>query len=319
VHFASVELGELTLHTRITLSQKGWTDRNIAVDYLRIFDEQTREKANGRTRVLFLDGHSSHDSLELVDNARDKNIKILAYPSHTTHVLQGLDVVCFARLKEKHAEKVREFKANNNITLTHKCFLRTFGPAFLEAFTPETVRSAFSATGIYPFRRDTVSPEQMGPSEALTVNPLVPGTLATPVRKIVSAFSYYRSPPSEDEQTGSRFPLSRAFVDDITPTKRTRALHASLGTSASTSFLVSKAPIPASSIKIHEPNYKKPTMPLAELDFSADSGDSEDETHMSKGQIRDENQKLRKQLKEAQKHIRIRDQVIEANHAEMVV
>lgn len=134
------------------MSQNGWTDQNIVVDYLRIFDEQTREKANRRTRVLFLDGHSSHDSLELVDNAYEKNIKILAYPSHTTHLLQGLDVICFARLKEKHAEKIREFKENNNIAVTHKFFLRTFGPAFLEAFTPETVKTAFSATGIYPFR-----------------------------------------------------------------------------------------------------------------------------------------------------------------------
>lgn len=163
------------------MSQNGWTDQNIAVDYLRIFDEQTREKANGRTRVLFLDGHSSHDSLELVDNAYEKNIKILAYPSHTTHLLQGLDVICFARLKEKHAEKIREFKENNNIAVTHKFFLRTFGPAFLEAFTPETVKTAFSATGIYPFRRDVISPEQMAPSEALATNPSIPGTLATPV------------------------------------------------------------------------------------------------------------------------------------------
>ena len=78
---------------------------------------------------------------------------------------------------------------------THKFFLRAFGPAFLEAFTPETVKTAFSATGIYPFRRGVVSPEQMGPSEALTTNPSVPGILATPVRKVISAFSYYHSPP----------------------------------------------------------------------------------------------------------------------------
>jgi len=201
VSFTLVDMNKLTSYTRITLSKKGWTDQNIAVDYLRIFDEQTREKANGRIRVLFLDGHSSHDSLELVDNAHDKNIKILAYPSQTTHVLQGLDVVCFARLKEKHAEKIWEFKENNNIPLTHKCFLCTFGPTFLEAFTPETVKSAFSATGLYPFRRDVVSPEQMGPSKALTTNPSAPGTLATPVRKVLSALLYYRSPPSEDGQS----------------------------------------------------------------------------------------------------------------------
>ena len=303
-------------HSRITTSKNGWTDQNIAMDYLRVFDEQTRGKADGRTRVLFLDAHSSHDSVELVDNAHDKNIKILSYPSHTTHVLQGLDVVCFARLKEKHAEKIREFKDNNDVTLTHKFFLRTFGPAFLEAFTPETVKTAFSATGIYPFRRGVVLPEQMAPSEALTTNPSASGTLATPVRKVISAFSYYHSPASEDEQPTGKFPLPQVFADDMTPTKRARILYASLETSSSTSFLVSKPPIPASSINIHEPRYDKPTASLAELDFSVNS---EDDTGMSKDEIKSENQKLRKQLKEAQKHIRARDQIIEADRAEMVI
>jgi len=303
---------KLTSRTRITVSKKGWTDQNIAVDYLRKFDEQTGEKADGRTRVLFLDGHSSHDSLELVDNAREKDIKILAYPSHTTHVLQGLDVVCFAQLKQKHAQKIREFKENNNLALTHKCFLRTFGPAFIEAFTPETVRAAFSATGIYPFSRGVVPPEKMGPSEALSTNPPIPGVLATPVRKVVSAFSYHRS----TEQTGEEIPPSQTFADDMTPTKRIKILHASLRTSSSTSFLVSETPVPHSSIKIHEPNYEKPPAALSELGFS---DDSEDEAGMSTEQIRDENKRLRQTLKEAQKHIRIRDQVIEANHAEIIV
>ena len=139
-------------YTRITTSKNGWTDQNIAINYLRLFDKQTQEKANGRTCILFLDGHSSHDSVELVNGTRNMNIKILAYPSHTTHVLQGLNIVCFAWLKEKHAQKIQEFKENNNITLTHKFFLCTFGPTFLEVFTPETVKTPFSATGIYLFR-----------------------------------------------------------------------------------------------------------------------------------------------------------------------
>lgn len=298
------------------MSENGWTDQDIAVGYLGQFDEQTKAKAAGRTRILFLNGHSSHDSLELVDSARKKNIKILAYPSHTTHVLQGLNVVCFAQLKKKHAEKIREFKENNNFALTHRFFLRTFGSAFLKAFTSETVRIAFSATGIYPFSRDVVSPEQMGLSEALSTNPQIPDALATPVRKVISAFSYYHSPPSANEQSNEEFLASRVFTNDMTPTKRTRILHASLGTSSSTSFLISNAPVPASSIRINKPEYKKPPAPLSGLGLPADS---EDEADMSTEQIKDENKKLQQKLKDAQKHIRIRDRVIEANHAEIVI
>ena len=219
--------------------------------------------------MLFLDGHASHDTLELVNNARTMNIKILSYPSHTTHVLQGLDVVCFARLKQKHAEKIREFKENSNLTITHKSFLRTFGPAFLEAFTPETVKAAFSVTGIYPFKRDAVSSEKMGPSEALTTNPLILRTLATPVWKAISAFSKYRSPSPTSGQTEPESMPSQSFIDDITPTKCAKILHASLKTSSSTSFLVPKSPVHASLIRVYQPNYEKPSTALSNLDFSA--------------------------------------------------
>lgn len=64
------------------------------------FDAQTKEKAGGRTRVLLMDGHSSHYTRELLTYAKANNIVILAYPPHCTHALQGLDVVCFARMKE---------------------------------------------------------------------------------------------------------------------------------------------------------------------------------------------------------------------------
>ena len=77
--------------------------------------------------------------------------------------------------------------------------------------------------------------------------------------------------------------------DNMTPTKWIKILHASLGTSLSTSFLISETPVPPSSIKIHEPNYEKPPAALSELNLS---GNSEDEADMSTEQIRNENKKL---------------------------
>lgn len=69
------------------------------------FNAKTKEKAAGRPCVLLMDGHSSHYTLELLDYAYANNIIILGYPTHCTHVLQGLDVVCFAKFKTKfHCE-----------------------------------------------------------------------------------------------------------------------------------------------------------------------------------------------------------------------
>lgn len=92
---------------RFAGSENGWTNSQIALNWLvKNFDPATREKAAGRTRVVFLDGHSSHFSLELLRKAQELNIKLIAYPAHCTHVLQGLDVVCFAKLKRELAGEI---------------------------------------------------------------------------------------------------------------------------------------------------------------------------------------------------------------------
>jgi hypothetical protein len=86
---------------RLGCLANGWTDGELAAQWIvRDFDRQTRDKAAGETRVLLLDGHSSHHTPELLAFARENNIIILGYPPHCTHALQGLDVVCFTRMKE---------------------------------------------------------------------------------------------------------------------------------------------------------------------------------------------------------------------------
>ncbi|TFK17242.1 hypothetical protein FA15DRAFT_605491, partial [Coprinopsis marcescibilis] len=42
------------------------------------------------------DGHISHYSLGFLTYAHECNIVVIYYPSHTTHIYQGLDVVIFA-------------------------------------------------------------------------------------------------------------------------------------------------------------------------------------------------------------------------------
>ena len=64
---------------------------------MKDFDLPTRSKApNGEARLLIVDGHNSHYTVELLEYARAQNIIILAYPPHTTHALQGHDVVLFS-------------------------------------------------------------------------------------------------------------------------------------------------------------------------------------------------------------------------------
>lgn len=125
------------------------------------FDPKTREKAAGEKHVLLMDGHSSHFTPEVIEFALARNIAILGYPPHCTHALQGLDVVCFAKMKNKLKKSIADFEEENQRDVGKNDFAFVFGRAFNLAFTPVTVKAAFAATGIFPFNPGVIRPEQL--------------------------------------------------------------------------------------------------------------------------------------------------------------
>jgi hypothetical protein len=74
----------------VAVGPKGYMNDELGVIWLRdVFDPATRDIAAGRMRMLLLDGHHSHHSIEFLKLARSLNIVCLGYPPHTTHALQG--------------------------------------------------------------------------------------------------------------------------------------------------------------------------------------------------------------------------------------
>ena len=142
----------LQLYDSICHSPKGWTDGDVTLSWMiKIFDEQTCDKAHGETCVLILDRHSLHYMPELLEYAQDHDIIIFGYPPHCTHALQGLDVVCLMRMKETWKKVIIEFEALHWAKVTKADFTGLFGKAYQIMFTKETVEVAFCATGVYPF------------------------------------------------------------------------------------------------------------------------------------------------------------------------
>jgi len=44
-------------------------------------------------------GHGNHVTLEAIEHAKDFGLNMITLPSHTSHVLQPLDVSCFKPFK----------------------------------------------------------------------------------------------------------------------------------------------------------------------------------------------------------------------------
>ena len=83
-------------------SDNGWTSNDLAIQWLReIFEPQTRTKANGERCLIICDGHDSHISAKFIAHCMHYKIKVLFLPSHSSHLLQPLNVAVFGSLKTR--------------------------------------------------------------------------------------------------------------------------------------------------------------------------------------------------------------------------
>lgn len=69
-HVFSRTLYNIVPHS-ISYLKKGWTDGEIGALWIKQFDEQTCNKANGHTRLLLVDGHNSHYTHAFLEYAQE--------------------------------------------------------------------------------------------------------------------------------------------------------------------------------------------------------------------------------------------------------
>jgi hypothetical protein len=140
----------------IAVSDNGWTTNKLGVEWLKHFIKHTEGKTVGARRLLILDGHESHQSLEFQELCRENNIFTLCMPPHSSHLLQPLDVGCFAPLKRAYSREVEDLIRHHINYITKLEFLPAFKIAFTRAFTTANICSAFQGAGLIPFQPDVV-------------------------------------------------------------------------------------------------------------------------------------------------------------------
>lgn len=139
------------------ISENGWSDSDHGFMWLSThFKPQTKTSGN-RHRLLIIDGHSSHLSIEFIEFCLNQNIHLLCLPSHSTHLLQPLDVGLFSPLKNYYCNLLDLWTRTHPYQAFNKGdFFPLLMQARQQAFTEKNIRSAFVATGIYPYRRQQV-------------------------------------------------------------------------------------------------------------------------------------------------------------------
>jgi hypothetical protein len=91
----------------VTSSPSGWTNNDIGLAWLeQVFDRHTKPKARSSFRLLILDGHGSHLTMDFIEYCDQHKILLAVFPPHSTHTLQPLDVVMFKPLSSSYSKEL---------------------------------------------------------------------------------------------------------------------------------------------------------------------------------------------------------------------
>jgi hypothetical protein len=107
----------------------------------RIFDAETKERANGRPRVLICDGFGTHETLEILEHCFANNIVLYRLSSHTSHKLQPCDVAVFAPLKTAYREQVERLERGGVSAIGKEYFTSLYSRARMRAFTSKNIKA----------------------------------------------------------------------------------------------------------------------------------------------------------------------------------
>ncbi|KAJ3469895.1 hypothetical protein MRS44_003960 [Fusarium solani] len=140
----------------IATTQNGWTDNETGLEWLKHFDRCTAKRSNSRYRLLILDGHESHHSIEFERYCEEKKIIRLCMPPHSSHLLQPLDVGCFSVLKKAYGQEIERLIRCSITHVSKTEFFPAFYAAHEATMTERNIKGAFKGAGLVPLDPETV-------------------------------------------------------------------------------------------------------------------------------------------------------------------
>ena len=144
------------------ISDSGWMEGKNFVKWFKTIFLQHVNKLEGY-KLLYLDGHFSHISEELIKLARENNVILFRLPAHTSHFLQPLNVGVFRNTKAVWEPLLDEFFRTNGFKTVVKDEFCALMKLLVEkgGFKSEHARLGFEQTGLFLLNRDKISADKL--------------------------------------------------------------------------------------------------------------------------------------------------------------
>ena len=106
---------------------------------------------NSRYYILILNSYSSYVSIDFLQVCKQNKVKPIFLPTHSSHVLQPLNLSCFSLVKSKYYQLIINLLALNNLALIKKaCFITAYHHAREEGLIERVIQSGWRVSRISP-------------------------------------------------------------------------------------------------------------------------------------------------------------------------
>ncbi|KJZ69712.1 hypothetical protein HIM_10906 [Hirsutella minnesotensis 3608] len=135
-----------------TATKNAWTSDQTAVEWLeKVFIPRTEPSSPNERRLLVLDGHGSHETVDFMYLCYQHKIHLLYLPPHTSHVLQPLDLSVFSPLKHYYRKQVGFLSLlTDSSPVGKRNFLSCYQRAREQALSASNIKGGWKATGLWP-------------------------------------------------------------------------------------------------------------------------------------------------------------------------
>lgn len=143
----------------VGFSEEGWQTAKTFYEYVvNILFKWLQQMKTTFPVLLFLDGHTSHISLELTEFCTKHNIILISLFPNATRILQPLDRSFFGPFKKIWTKMLHQFHIENRNARINKA---NFGGLIKRAFdnfrsASECLRRGFDLCGLYPWNADAI-------------------------------------------------------------------------------------------------------------------------------------------------------------------
>ncbi|KAJ8945540.1 hypothetical protein NQ318_020385, partial [Aromia moschata] len=169
-------------------------------------------------KLLIFDGHNSHIILPLIDMAIKHNIELLCLPSHTSHVLQPLDVGVFKPTKTAWRNVLKSFYQESGFKNVDKVLFPSLLKKLQETgcFSRSNAIGGFEGSGIYTLTKDKILQKSISSTLlSSSEKQMQPSTSMEEIENKMSGPDFVGF--SQTSPSSSPKPQE---LEDITPTKK---------------------------------------------------------------------------------------------------